>query len=71
MKIIGIVFALVFIGLFAWEGFQFSADQILVTKMFADGSQPIIVDFWEDILFGFIGSVIGLFYIDRKFESLT
>lgn len=62
------VFAIVFVCLFLWEGLQFSIDRIFGTKLFFDTTQPIQLDFTEDIIFGFAGAVAGTIYI---FKSRT
>ncbi len=49
-----------FIGLFVWEGVQFSSDKLFGTLLFHDIVQPIQRDFTEDIIFGFIGLVLAL-----------
>lgn len=56
-------------GLFAWEGFQFSLDAIFGTKVFFDISQPIIVDFWEDIFFGTCGTILAIAYMNHIFDK--
>lgn len=61
---------LAFIGLFAWEGFQYFLDLVFGTKLFYDSVQPIVVDFWEDIFFGFAGVLLGLWYSNRSFDKL-
>lgn len=50
---------IVFIGLFAFEGVQYSSDRLFGTQLFFDGAQPIEVDFVEDIIFGTIGLLLA------------
>ena len=69
-RILGISFFVLFVGLFIWEGFQFRLDQLLGTRLFFDAAQSIEVDFWEDILFGFLGLVAALFYASHSFKRL-
>lgn len=59
----------IFVGLFAWELFQYSQDKIFDTRLFYDTIQPIVIDFWEDIFFGFIGILAGLVYISESFKK--
>ena len=47
--------AMATLGLFAWELYQYSADQIFGTMLFHDAAQAIAVDASEDILFGLLG----------------
>jgi len=64
---------LVFIGiamLFLWEGGQFSIDTMTGTHLFSDKEQNIIQDFWEDIVFGFIGGMAVLFYLKNKWGKI-
>jgi len=49
-----------FVGLFVWEGVQFSSDKLFGTRLFFDVAQPIQIDFTEDILFGFAGLLVAL-----------
>lgn len=69
-RILGILFFVLFIGLFLWEGFQFKLDQLLGTRLFFDTAQSIEVDFWEDILFGLLGLITALFYANHSFKKL-
>jgi len=68
-KIIILVFLIVFCGLFLWELFQYTIDQLFGTKLFFDVSQNIKVDFWEDIFFGFWGLIGAISYLQKKFEK--
>lgn len=61
--------SVIFVGLFAWELFQYSQDKIFGTRLFYDTMQPIVINFWEDIFFGFIGILAGLFYIHKTFNN--
>lgn len=65
-----LTFSLVLIGLFAWEGFQFLLDKIFETKSFFDYSQPIVIDFWEDVFFGFAGTLLGLWYSSKLYGRI-
>ncbi len=64
------IFAVLFIGLFTWEGFQFMLDKIFSTKLFLDYAKPIVVDFWEDIFFGLTGLLLGMAYSSRSYEKI-
>ncbi len=59
-KVIWFGFFAITAGLFVFEFYQFSVDKIFGTHLFWDGAQPIQNDFTEDIVFGFIGMLIGL-----------
>ncbi len=59
-KLPWLTFVLLLVALFIWEWYQFSLDNMFGTKTFSDSTQLIVVDFWEDILFGFLGAVLGL-----------
>lgn len=60
--------ACVFVGLFAWELIQFVQDKFAGTQLFFDPDQHIVVDFWEDIIFGFVGLMAGLYIYAYKFK---
>ncbi len=67
------IFFISLFGIFLWEGLQYSIDQIAGTKLFFDYSQTIMIDFSEDIIFGTIGLLLALLYINyffRKFLKL-
>jgi hypothetical protein len=64
-----LIFSILFVGVFAWEGLQFSVDQIFGTKVFFDIVQPIEVDVLEDIVFGLSGVIVGLFYVNKSYEK--
>lgn len=60
-----------FVGLFVWEGIQFSSDRLFGTLLFHDAVQPIALDVTEDILFGFAGMLIALLLLrhSRKLRA--
>lgn len=64
---------LLFIGLFAWEFYQWAMDQLFGTHLFGDIAQPIQVDVAEDIAFGTIGllSALPLMFVPRVWSWLT
>lgn len=68
-RILTVLSISIFISLFAWEGWQWTQDQIFGSHTFYDYSQPITVDFWEDIGFGAVGMVIGLWSLNRRFPQ--
>ncbi len=51
---------LMFIALFAWEGFQYTSDILFGTQLFHDSVQSIQRDFTEDIIFGALGIITAL-----------
>jgi hypothetical protein len=55
-------FLVAFIGLFLFEGLQYTTDQIFGTKFFFDATQNIKVDFFEDIVLGFVGLFLTFLY---------
>lgn len=57
VSIIGIV------GVFAWELYQHTVDMLFGTRLFYDSKQPIEVDFWEDVIFGLMGMLGGLYLV--------
>ncbi len=65
---LGIVMA---VCLFAWEGYQWTQDQLFGSHTFFDYAQPIRVDFWEDIAFGALGLTIGLLSLNASFARYT
>ncbi len=69
-RVLFLAFVLTFVGLFAWEGLQFTVDKVFSTRLFSDTTQPIVIDFWEDIVFGFVGVLLGLWYSSRAYEKL-
>ncbi|MFH1839397.1 MAG: hypothetical protein ABH820_03920, partial [Patescibacteria group bacterium] len=54
-KILLAILVVSFVGLFAWEGFQWFLDQNFGTKVFFDLKQSIELDVTEDILYGTLG----------------
>ncbi len=50
-------------GLFIFEGYQYSVDQIFGTSLFYDSKQHISVDFSEDIIFGVLGILFSLCFL--------
>jgi hypothetical protein len=62
---------LTFIGLFAWEGYQWGQDQLFGAHTFFDYAQPIFIDFWEDISFGIIGLVAAMLVFYRTFPRYS
>ncbi|GMQ95160.1 MAG: hypothetical protein BMS9Abin13_272 [Patescibacteria group bacterium] len=62
-------FFLLFVGLFLWEVYQYTVDQIFGTQLFFDVAQSIQVDFWEDIFFGLLGISTALFYTSYSFRK--
>ena len=69
-KILIILFLVLFFSLFLWEMAQFSIDYFFNTKLFFDSQQSMILDFSEDILFGILGLIFGIIYINKKWNSL-
>lgn len=67
IPIIGLV---AFVGLFAWEGWQFTNDRLLGTHLFFDHAQPIKQDFWEDIAFGTAGLLLSIPLVRRTSAHL-
>jgi len=61
-------FTISFIGIFLWEAYQYIFDIGFGTHLFSDASQDITVDFWEDIIFGFLGILTALWYVNKKFN---
>lgn len=64
---------LVFAGLFLFEGFQYSMDAVFGTQLFHDAVQNINKDVFEDIIFGVLGGLVGLYwaiYPMHLFKSL-
>lgn len=59
----------VFIGLFIFEWWQFTADRFFGSQLFFDTEQDIVTDFWEDIIFGTAGLISGLFLV-KKFPHI-
>ncbi len=55
-----------FVGLFLWEGLQWSIDQVFGTQLFHDAVQPITQDATEDVLFGFLGMLTASFYVAKS-----
>jgi len=65
-KLLQMTFLLLFLGLFLWEGLQWSIDQLFGTRLFFDSTQPIAIDATEDILFGFVGMLLGAVYVVKS-----
>jgi hypothetical protein len=62
-------FAVILIGLFVWEVYQYTVDQVFGSKLFYDAMQDIAVDVREDILYGLLGLFAGVVYISYSFRS--
>lgn len=61
-----ITIPLLFLGLFAFEVYQYSVDVIFGTQLFYDAAQNIKIDVVEDIIFGIAGGLLGIyFYVYR------
>ncbi|MEK9179797.1 MAG: hypothetical protein AAB897_00055 [Patescibacteria group bacterium] len=61
-----LAFTILFVGLFFIEGVELFTDYSFGTnEIFGDVAQPLFVDFWEDIMFGFTGIVLGTIYAGR------
>lgn len=58
-KRLGVTFLVTFVGLFAWEGIQFTSDRLFGTHLFFDAVQPIALDVSEDIIFGLVGILVA------------
>ncbi|MCC6934267.1 MAG: hypothetical protein IT406_01045 [Candidatus Yanofskybacteria bacterium] len=58
-RVIALAASILFVGLFVWEGHQYTADRLFGTQLFHDANQSIVRDFWEDIGFGILGIVTG------------
>lgn len=63
----------VFVGLFGFETYQWSADRLFGTELFHDMTQPIERDVVEDIIFGALGLLTagGLMFKSRVWKWLT
>lgn len=68
-----LVFVLItlFVTLFLWEALQYNIDLLFNTKLFFDYSQPIEIDFSEDIFFGLLGLAAALIYSNRHFSKIN
>ena len=64
------IFLISAIGLFVWEGYQFLIDSLFGTSLFHDASQAILIDFWEDVIFGLAGVIMGSFYVKKLNDKL-
>jgi len=64
-KLIPLIGLAAFVGLFAWEGWQFINDRLFGTHLFFDHAQPILQDFWEDIAFGTAGLICSIPFVRR------
>lgn len=69
-KLLFVTFTSVFVALFAFEGLQFSLDTVFGSNLFSDAVQPIFIDFWEDIFFGFTGALLGTWYSSRIYDRI-
>jgi len=71
IKVILFSILITFIGLFAFEGFQYLNDVIFGTHLFFDTKQNIVLDFWEDITLGSIGLILSAIYIKSKYSKIV
>lgn len=58
--------AFMLIGVFLWELLQFTIDRASGSRLFYDVAQDIRADFIEDIAFGLLGSLVGLWWVHRS-----
>jgi hypothetical protein len=65
-KTLWVSVALVFVGLFGFEAFQYSSDRIFGTQLFHDQVQSIERDVTEDILFGTAGLALSAMILRRS-----
>jgi len=70
-KVILFSILITFIGLFAFEGYQYLNDVIFGTNLFFDVKQNIIVDFWEDIFWGSTGIILSAIYIKNRYSKIV
>ena len=67
-KALVFAFTVSFIGIFLWEAYQYVFDIGFGTHLFSDAVQDIVVDFWEDITFGFLGILTALWHVNKRFN---
>ena len=68
-KFLNFILIISLFGLFLWEGLQYSIDQAFGTRLFFDYGQEIVRDFSEDIIFGTIGLILALVYMNYSFKK--
>ncbi len=66
VKLVAIASMFVFVGLFGFEGVQWSSDRLFGTELFHDATQSINRDVREDLMFGFIGLVTAVVTLRRS-----
>ena len=68
-KLLLYLLAILFVSLLLWEILQYNIDQIFGTKLFFDAKQEIKIDVLEDILFGTLGLLVAVIYVNYSFKK--